>query len=200
LADNVAITAGAGTAIAADDISSVFYQRVKIGIGADGSAVDWSEAAPAPVIGIEDVLEVTLSTDTAVYASGEVLADTQEIANAFRSNGRHITITSIVVQDQSDQGYGFDLVFLNANNSLGTENATPSISDTNGTAIIGIVPVGQSDWIDLGAFRIATLMNISLGPIEAAAGSTSLWVGAISRGTGTYAADAIRLKISVVRD
>ena len=29
MADNVAITAGSGTSIAADDVSSVFYQKVK---------------------------------------------------------------------------------------------------------------------------------------------------------------------------
>jgi len=49
VADNVAITAGSGTAIAADDISSVWHQRVKVQHGADGSATDTSAAAPLPV-------------------------------------------------------------------------------------------------------------------------------------------------------
>lgn len=49
MADNVAITAGAGTAIAADDIASVWYQRVKLSHGADGSATDTSSASPLPV-------------------------------------------------------------------------------------------------------------------------------------------------------
>jgi len=48
MADNVAITAGTGTSIAADDISSVFYQRVKLSHGADGSATDTSMTAPVP--------------------------------------------------------------------------------------------------------------------------------------------------------
>jgi hypothetical protein len=48
MADNVAITSGSGTAIAADDIGSVFYQRVKLSVGADGSATDVSSAAPLP--------------------------------------------------------------------------------------------------------------------------------------------------------
>ena len=38
MADNVAVTAGVGTSVAADDIASVFYQRVKISLGADGTA------------------------------------------------------------------------------------------------------------------------------------------------------------------
>lgn len=49
MADNVAITAGAGTTIAADDISGVLYQRTKLAWGVDGSAVDASATNPLPV-------------------------------------------------------------------------------------------------------------------------------------------------------
>lgn len=49
MADDVAITAGAGTIIAADDIAGVFWQRVKVGFGADGSASDVSGTNPLPV-------------------------------------------------------------------------------------------------------------------------------------------------------
>lgn len=47
--DNVGYTPGAGASIAADDIGGILHQRVKVGIGADGSAVDVSEANPMPV-------------------------------------------------------------------------------------------------------------------------------------------------------
>lgn len=40
MADNVGYTPGTGATVAADDISGVLYQRVKISLGADGSAVD----------------------------------------------------------------------------------------------------------------------------------------------------------------
>lgn len=49
MADNVAITAGTGTTIAADDIGGVLHQRVKLSQGADGSATDVSSAAPLQV-------------------------------------------------------------------------------------------------------------------------------------------------------
>src|SRR5688572_22784716 len=45
MADNVPVTAGVGTPIAADDISSVWYQRVKRSAGADGSATDFLDVA-----------------------------------------------------------------------------------------------------------------------------------------------------------
>ncbi len=47
--DNVGYTPGAGASIAADDIGGVLHQRVKVGIGADGSATDVSDANPMPV-------------------------------------------------------------------------------------------------------------------------------------------------------
>ena len=49
MADNVAVTPGSGATVAFDDISGIMYQRVKIGVGADGSATDVSTAAPLPV-------------------------------------------------------------------------------------------------------------------------------------------------------
>lgn len=49
MADNVPITKGSGTTIAADEIGEVFHQRVKVEVGADGVAADVSTANPMPV-------------------------------------------------------------------------------------------------------------------------------------------------------
>jgi hypothetical protein len=49
MADNLSVTQGSGTTIAADDIGGVLHQRVKISQGADGSATDVSSAAPLQV-------------------------------------------------------------------------------------------------------------------------------------------------------
>jgi hypothetical protein len=49
MADNVGYTPGSGAVIAADDIGGVLHQRVKIGVGSDGTAVDVSSANPMPV-------------------------------------------------------------------------------------------------------------------------------------------------------
>lgn len=45
MADNVPITAGSGTNVATDDVSSVHYQRFKRSVGADGSATDFLDKA-----------------------------------------------------------------------------------------------------------------------------------------------------------
>ncbi len=40
MADNVSITAGSGTTIAADDVGGAYYQRVKLSLGPDGTVAD----------------------------------------------------------------------------------------------------------------------------------------------------------------
>jgi hypothetical protein len=49
MADNVAITAGAGTTIRTDDVGGVQYQVVKLDVGADGASAALSNSNPIPV-------------------------------------------------------------------------------------------------------------------------------------------------------
>lgn len=49
MSDMVAITAGAGTNIATDNIGGTHYQRVKVTHGVDGTATDASASNPLPV-------------------------------------------------------------------------------------------------------------------------------------------------------
>ena len=49
MADNVGYTPGTGATVAADDIAGVLHQRIKIGVGSDGTAVDVSSANPMPI-------------------------------------------------------------------------------------------------------------------------------------------------------
>lgn len=60
MADNVAITPGTGATIAADDIGGVLHQRVKLSLGADGTANDASAGAGAVGAGTQ---RVTLASD-----------------------------------------------------------------------------------------------------------------------------------------
>ena len=48
MADNVTITEGSGTQIAADDVGGVKYQRIKVATGEDGTANDVSSSNPLP--------------------------------------------------------------------------------------------------------------------------------------------------------
>jgi hypothetical protein len=49
MADNISVTQGSGTTVAADDVGGVLYQRVKVAYGVDGSATDVSTSNAFPV-------------------------------------------------------------------------------------------------------------------------------------------------------
>lgn len=199
MADNVSITAGTGTAIAADDVSSVFYQKVKLDVGGDGATLPVSSTANAlPVKSLDDVITITCSLDTNAYADGDVLFETQEIANAVNTAGDCCILQSVVVSDIDDQGQGFDLIFFNANTSLGTENSAPDIDDTEVLTVIGRVQVGSGSFYDLGGNRVACVYGIGL--LLKSGASTSLYVAGVSRGTGTYTASGLQIQFGFLRN
>ena len=79
--DNVGYTPGSGATVAADDIAGVLHQRVKIGIGADGTAVDVSSANPMPIT-TPSAIDVTVGNFPASQAVTGPLTDAQLRATA----------------------------------------------------------------------------------------------------------------------
>jgi hypothetical protein len=91
MADNVGYTPGVGAIVAADDIAGVLHQRVKIGIGGDGVAVDLSAANPMPITASTPLAVTGGLTDaelraTPVPVSGP-LTDAQLRASAVAVTG-----------------------------------------------------------------------------------------------------------------
>lgn len=149
-----------------------------------------------PYIGASEVVEVTLTLDTLIYAAGDVLSDSAAVAG-MPVNGGRARLVSLVVIDEDDQGAALDLVFFSTNVSLGAKNAVPSISDADARNTLGHVSVAASDYIDLGGVREATKSGLDL-LLEAAAGSRSVYVGSITRGTPTHSANGLRLRLGLV--
>jgi hypothetical protein len=199
MADNVAITAGTGTSIAADDVSSVFYQKVKLDVGGDGATLPVSATANAiPVKALDDVITIDCTVDTSAYADGDVLFATQEVAGFSTAADITSILQSVVVADVDDQGIGIDLIFFNANTSLGTENSAPDIDDTEVLTVIGRVQVGAGSFYDLGANRVACVYGIGL-PMKAGTGG-SIWMAGVARGAPTYAGGHLFIKLGVLRN
>jgi hypothetical protein len=225
MADNVAITAGSGTTIAADDISSVYYQRVKLSLGADGVANDASagsgvvgtgtlrvtlatdvalpagEAHLGEVGGKTAVYSVTLSTDTSAYASGDLIADTQQMDAFFRKADGTGVIQSITIIDEDAQGVALYVLFMTTSTSLGSENSAPNISDANLTAgLAGIVAVSAADYITVSGTKVACIKNIGL-PVKAVSGTDDLYIAVLNAtGTPTYTAAGLEMRIGALLD
>lgn len=70
--DNISVTAGSGTTVAADDVSGVLHQRVKISLGADGAATDALGGAGAVAAG---VMRTTLASDDPAVVALQLLDD-----------------------------------------------------------------------------------------------------------------------------
>jgi hypothetical protein len=68
MADNVGYTPGTGALVAADEIGGVLHQRVKLGIGDDGVAVDVSEANPMPVNAVGELIEAVEAMRLAIHS------------------------------------------------------------------------------------------------------------------------------------
>lgn len=170
--------------------------RLHVAVG----AIAAGEAHVGQVGGHTALASVTFSLDTSAYASGDLIAETQAVAGAFRVTDGTGVLASVTLNDKDDQGVALYIVILDANVSLGTENAAPSISDANADSILGIVAVATSDWIDLGGCKVANIRGINL-PVKAASGTTSLYIGLVnSTGTPTFTASGVTARLGILQD
>lgn len=144
------------------------------------------------------VRTLTLSLDTSAYASGDLLADTQELADAVKMNDAGGIIQSIVAIDADDQtASAYDVYILDSNVSMGTENSAPSITDANAAYILGKIAIATGDWNDLGGCKVASLRGLNL-PIKPASGSTSVYVAVVNgAGTPTFTASGVKLRFGI---
>src|SRR6478735_3764684 len=148
---------------------------------------------------VADVVDVTLSADTAILADNDVIAAPQEVVGFFRVPGGTVKLHSVYLLDGDDQNQDIDIFFLNAAGNIGAENAAYSPDDTNAAMILGYVSLlAASHFTDNINSRSAYLGNINL--MLKAADTTSVWVAAVCRsGTPTYTAAGLKLKLGIER-
>ncbi len=147
------------------------------------------------VKGRTDVATVVLTLSTDAYADGDVLAATQEVENAVSIKGGSGVIQSIVVQDDDDQAGILDLIFFDANTSIGTENAAISMTDND--TITGIQEVVAADYVDMINSQVAHFENV--GIVIRGVG-TSLYMAVASRDTKTYSAAGLTVRLGILMD
>lgn len=100
MADNVAITAGSGTTIAADDIGAgVLVQRVKPVVGADGTGVDVSASAPMPV---NDYVRCKDATASAMTRPANTTPYTANDAVSNNATAGSVSAISVTLADVND--------------------------------------------------------------------------------------------------
>lgn len=193
MADNVAITAGSGTTIATDEISSVHYQRVKLDVGAEGSAQlalgdSTGRLLVCPSSNVIRV-QVTPTIGTAAHATGDYIGGLQEIANAARVSGGSGVIQAITVFDKNPSlRAAMDIFFFDRSVTTGADNEVWDVSDADMVYCLGGISIGPYNVAFPATIlnAISTLVNINLPYVLS---GTSLYAQAIVRGTPTYVAD-----------
>ena len=156
----------------------------------------------------DGVLFATMTTPTAEVASGDVLADTQQLflesrgtdPNAMPRNSGSLILVNAQVIDKGDQAPALDIVVLRSNVSLGTENSAPDISDANAVEVLKVINIEAGDYNDMGAWQLAEKVQIATvlqGDVDA----KTLYVGLIARETYTPgAASNLVVRLGVMRE
>lgn len=167
----------------------------------DVATIAAGETHLGEVGGKTTLIDGTFTLDTSAYASGDVLTDTLALSNAMRATDKPGVLHSIVLFDEDDQAsVALDLYFLSANNSLGTKNSTPSISDANAREILGIVSIAASDWKDLGGVKVAHKSGLNM-IVKPASGTATIYVSAVlTSGTPTFTSAGLKGRFGFLCD
>jgi len=102
MADNVGYTPGTGALVAADEIAGVLHQRIKLGIGEDGEAVDVSAANPLPITSATPLAVTGPLTDAELRA---VPLSVVDVNNAESLQGMIFLLTRMLNSLNAPQGY-----------------------------------------------------------------------------------------------
>lgn len=158
-------------------------------------AASLSSTAPVVIDSGVKFVDVTLSTDTAAYASGDLIADAQIVASCVRSDDAAGALHSIMVIDEDDQKAAFTIYLASASASWGTENAAPSISDANARTILGFVDVATADYKDLGGVSVAFKGAVGMA-IKPASGTDDVYVAVVNgSGAPIFTATGLKLRL-----
>lgn len=166
MADNILVTAGSGTTVAADDIGGVLHQRVKISQGADGSGTDVSSAAPLQV-----TLANTGANATSVKVDGS--AATQPVSGsvtATQATGTNLhtvvdsgTVTTVSTVTNLSQLGGTAVSMNTGTRSAGTQRVTIAtddvvpVTDNGGSLTVDYATTGSGT--ATGALRVELPTN-----------------------------------------
>lgn len=132
MADNVGYTPGTGAIVAADEIAGVLHQRVKLGIGADGVAVDLSAANPMPI---------TTPTPIDVVISGI----TEDVPLPVHDESAHQLLTRLLQYLNAPQGYDKSLQRARVTAVLESGTVTTVTTVTTVAAVTAVTSLNNLD-------------------------------------------------------
>ena len=142
------------------------------------------------------VVEVALTVDTSAYAANDSLAEPQLVTDFLGLSGLAL-IHEVSVQDNDDQGVAFDLVLAKSAIVLSSsgENTAITLTDAHAADIIQQINIVATDYND--NINSQNAYSRGLNAFVDSGGLKDIWIGAIARGTATYAGAVITVRFSL---
>lgn len=199
MADNVSTQSGtlasvpATTTYAADLISSVYYFRQKVALGADGtftadvSGRDVGSGDGAMYVDVRpNVARIsqtpTISTSPA-YAAKDAVGGLLTFANAARVSGGACKVTACQIVDKGQLMAALDLLLFDRSITAPTDNSIFNPSDTEAGYCVGGFSIFGSDYADVSTNSVA---HPAISPLEIVLNGTDLFGVLVARATPTY--------------
>jgi hypothetical protein len=174
MADNIAVTAGSGTTLATDDIGGTHYQRVKLSLGADGTANDASAGAGAVGTGTQ---RVTLASDDPAVVALQVLD------NAISGSEMQVDVVAALPAGTNNIGDVDILSIAAGDNNIGNVDIVTVPSDPFGANADAASATGS---ISAKLSAIATALGVTAFDLGSGTGGsrtlrwfqdTAQWIG-----------------------
>jgi hypothetical protein len=145
--------------------------------------------------GNQDVITVTPTLDTSAYTANDVLFDRTRVTGACKQADGKCILDSIVVIDDDDQtAANLTFYILDADVTLGTANAAPSISDANNNNVLCVIPLASTLILDVTGSKVGSLHNIGC-VVKTTTGTSDVWVAATTAGTPTQTASGYQVRL-----
>jgi hypothetical protein len=202
MADNISITAGAGTTVATDDVSGVHFQRVKLvdgtldsSVAIAGDATNGLDVDVTRTVGSDgNSITVTLTVTNGAYSIGDVVGGLITFAAAVRGNGGKAVVNSVKLAGVTAIPY--ELWFFSADIATPrADNAVFGLAAADGAIYLGTVPIGSADYYAAQtAFNNACVRTAGL-QVKAGAATTSIY--AYLKATATTSPGTTTLYLTV---
>jgi hypothetical protein len=182
MADNVTLP-GTGAVIAADDVSGVEYQRVKLDVGGDGAAspVVGNGALPVGARTGRVIVTPTVSA-TPDYADGDVIGGKITLDGIGRVSDGTGVITSVLVTCDVDIAAGnvMDLLIFSTDpsNSTFTDNSALAVNVADLHFLIDVIPLTVRTDLGTPAALSSGPVNI---PFKCVSGTDDLYAVLVNR-------------------
>ena len=149
------------------------------------------------------VLTAVPTLDTNVFAAGELVGSAEiELAPAANVDGivpSSGVIQSVIIIDEDAQAVNLEVYFFDAEpaNTTFTENSAFSPADTDLDALIGVAAV--STWFALNDNSVGQVLDLAM-PFVLAVGLRTIYAVLVTRGTPTYTATGLTLRVAIQMD